>query len=220
MSEVLSPPSEAFPALSALKGIRHAFTLRVPGVDVKVDREEALKRLDEAHAICRRALGVESKTFVTGRQVHGSDAAVVDSRTTEVVPDVDGLITADPQVCLGVYVADCCPVYFADPKRRVIGLAHSGRKGSELGIARATLDRMQSAFGCNPGDVVVQLGPCIRPPHYEIDFAPLIVAQCREAGVREVHDCGVCTACHPERYYSYRLELGKTGRMLALLALE
>jgi copper oxidase (laccase) domain-containing protein len=66
---------------------------------------------------------------------------------------------------------------------------------------------------------VVQLGPCIRPPHYEIDFAADIVEQCRRAGVRQINDSATCTACDTTRYYSYRAEKGRTGRMLALLAL-
>ncbi|MFL6537565.1 MAG: laccase domain-containing protein [Chthoniobacterales bacterium] len=46
-----------------------------------------------------------------------------------------------------------------------------------------------------------------------------MVAQCRSVGVRNIHDSAKCTACEPERYYSYRAEKGRTGRMLALLAL-
>ena len=38
-------------------------------------------------------------------------------------------------------------------------------------------------------------------------------------GVAEVVDCGDCTGANPDRYYSYRMEQGRTGRMLALLAL-
>ena len=69
---------------------------------------------------------------------------------------------------LGIYVADCCAVYLADPVRRVIALLHSGRKGSELGITTAVVARMRADFGCNPADITVQLSPCIRPPQYEI----------------------------------------------------
>jgi copper oxidase (laccase) domain-containing protein len=134
-------------------------------------------------------------------------------------PEADGLVTNDPSVCLGVYVADCCAIYLVDPERRAIGLLHSGRKGSELGIARAGVERMVAEYGCDPAGMIAQLSPCIRPPHYEVDFAAQIVAACREAGVGTIVDCGVCTACHPDRYYSYRLEQGRTGRMLAVLAL-
>jgi copper oxidase (laccase) domain-containing protein len=211
--------AEFFPALSALPGIVHAFTLRAEGIDVQTDRETALARLEEAHREILRELGLGERVFVTARQVHGNRVEVVDAATRECVPDTDGLITADPNVCLGIHVADCGAVYIVDPRKRVLALLHSGKKGTEQGITSVAIAKMQSEFGSRPEDLVVQLAPCIRPPHYEIDFALEIVAQARGAGVREVHDCGTCTACEPERYYSYRRELGRTGRMLALLAL-
>jgi copper oxidase (laccase) domain-containing protein len=129
------------------------------------------------------------------------------------------LITSDLHVCLGIYVADCGAVFLVEPEKRVIGLLHSGRKGTELGITRVAIERMVSEFGCDPRKMIVQLAPCIRPPHYEIDFAAVIVRQARDAGVREVHDCGICTGQNVARYYSYRMERGRTGRMLAKLAL-
>jgi hypothetical protein len=212
-------PLEFFPALAVLPGVVHAFTGRVPGIDTEAERELALQRLEEAHSAARRRLSLREKHFITARQVHGAAVAIVDAKTGTPVPEVDGLITNDPSVCLGVYVADCGPVYLVDPKRRVIALLHSGRKGTELAITRAAIRCMERAFGCNPSDLVVQLGPCIRPPHYEVDFAADIRWQALSAGVREVHDCGTCTAANVDRYYSYRREKGRTGRMVALLAL-
>ena len=79
---------------------------------------------------------------------------------------------------------------------------------------------MVAEFGCAPGKMIVQLSPCIRPPHYETDFAALIRRDCAAAGVQQVFDCGTCTGANVDRYYSYRLEKGQTGRMLALLALH
>jgi polyphenol oxidase len=211
---------EKFPALEALPEVIHAFLGRVPGLDVNVHREQALERLDSFHRMAREELGLGARHFLAGEQVHGREVAVVDERTPAPAPGVDGLITASPEVCLGVYVADCCAVYLVEPQRRVIGLLHSGRKGSELGIAAAAIERMRTVFHCDPSRMVVQLSPCIRPPNYEVDFAAQIVAQCRAAGVTQVHDCGTCTGAHPERYYSYRMERGRTGRMLAVLALR
>jgi copper oxidase (laccase) domain-containing protein len=210
---------EFFPALARVPGVLHGFTRRVPGVDVQVDREVALERLEAVHAQVRCELGMADRAFVTARQVHGNQLAVVDAKTRECVPDVDGLLTADPGVCLGIYVADCCAVYLLDPKRKVAALLHAGRKGSESGIASAAVQTMREQFGCAPSDLIAQLSPCIRPPHFEVDFAAQIVRQLEASGVREIHDGAVCTASAPERYYSYRRELGKTGRMLALLAL-
>jgi hypothetical protein len=213
-------PIERFPALDAIPNLAHAFLGRVPGLDVKVDREQALLRLDSFHRDAREELGIGTFHFVHGEQVHGREVAVVDAGTAAPVSGVDGVITASGGVCLGVYVADCCAVYLVEPERRVIGLLHSGRKGSELGITSVAIERMRTEFGCDPAKMIVQLSPCVRPPIYEIDFAALIVARAREAGVRQVHDCGTCTGSNLDRYYSYRVERGKTGRMLALLALK
>lgn len=71
-------------------------------------------------------------------------------------------------------------------------------------------------------DLTLQLGPCIRVPQYDVDFASRILESARRAGIPagQVHDCGTCTALAPETYYSYRRELGKTGRLLALLGLK
>jgi copper oxidase (laccase) domain-containing protein len=131
----------------------------------------------------------------------------------------DGIITNQRGIALGVYVADCCAVYIIDPKTPAIGLVHSGRKGTELGVITNAITQMVERFGSNPAELIVQLSPCIRPPHYEIDFAANIAEQSRAKGVREIHDSGICTACHVDLYYSYRVEKGNTGRMLALLAL-
>lgn len=214
----MMPRVETFAALEATGVARHGFIGRVPGVDVNVDREAALARLEGVHDAVQESLGLGR--LITAEQVHGNQVAVVDRTTLAPVAATDGLLTRDPEVCLGIYVADCGAVFLADPVQRAVGLLHSGRKGTELGISTAAIRRMQEAFGSDPGDLVVQLSPCIRPPHYEIDFAAEIIRQCREAGVKSAHDCGTCTAANVQAYYSYRLEKGKTGRMLALLALK
>ena len=212
-------PHETFPALSALP-VWHAFTQRVPGIDVKADRETALQRLAGAHdALHTQSAPASARRMITAQQVHGADVAIVNASTVSPVPGVDALITDDPTVCLAIYVADCGPIWLVDPVRRAIGCVHSGRKGTDLGIVAIAIQKMVAAFGCEPARMVAQLGPCIRPPHYEVDFAAKIISQCHTAGVQSVHDCGTCTASHPVHYYSYRRELGQTGRMVALLAL-
>ena len=82
------------------------------------------------------------------------------------------------------------------------------------------VSQMTERFGSDPANMIVQLSPCIRPPHYEVDFASEISRQCRALGVQYIHDPGTCTACDLGRYYSFRAEKGKTGRMLAVLGLD
>jgi copper oxidase (laccase) domain-containing protein len=213
-------PVDTFEALSALPGIRHAFLCRVPGLDVMTDREEALARLAEYHAAARMELGFPLEPFATAKQVHGNRVAVVTEPVTQEIAGTDGLVTGLRGVCLGVYVADCCAIYLVDPVKGVAGLAHSGRKGTELGIATQAVEAMVREYGSDPADMVGQLSPCIRPPEYEVDFAVEIARQLTAAGVGRVADCGANTGRDLERYYSYRMEKGRTGRLLALLMVE
>jgi polyphenol oxidase len=214
-------PAERFTALTALPQVVHGFTLRVPGIEMSHDKAEALARLDGVHREIRTENGLGAAPFITAQQVHGNDVAVVGDAVPgdKCFDACDGLITNQRGVCLGIYVADCCAVYLVDPVQSAIGLVHSGKKGTELGIASKAVAAMAQRFGSRASDLVVQLSPCIRPPHYEIDFAADIVRQCRDLGVLTVNDSAVCTACDLNRYYSYRAEKGRTGRMLAFLAL-
>jgi polyphenol oxidase len=214
-------PIEYFPALQAVTFCRHAFIERVPGIDVSQDKAEALKRLDAVHREMRREIGMGDWPLLTAQQIHGDNIAIVDQPLTgdKEFAGCDGIITNQKKIALGIHVADCCAIYIADPRTPAIGLVHSGKKGTELAIVSKGIQQMREHFGSDPAELVVQLSPCIRPAHYEIDFAVQIIEQCRAAGVKAIHDSGVCTACDVDRYYSYRAEKGKTGRMLALLGL-
>ena len=212
---------ELFPGLETISNLRHAFIARIPGIDVSADKAEALQRLDAVHREYRDQIGIGNWPLLTAQQVHGNKIAVIDRpvESDREFEGCDGLITNQRKIALGIHVADCGAVYLVDPKTPAIGLVHSGKKGTELAIAAKAIEQMRQHFGSDPADIIVELSPCIRPPHYEIDFAKDIVNQCRAAGVKKIHDSGTCTACDVERYYSYRLEKGKTGRMLALLGL-
>lgn len=171
-------------------------------------------------------------------QVHGAELAVVPRGEAgeelvprqqganplsilvdRIVPGVDGLMTGTPGVVLGIYVADCAAVYLVDHRVGAAALLHSGKKGTEMGIVPRAVARMRDEFGTDPADLVAAIAPCIRPPLYEVDIAAEIVRQLEEAGVPAgaVTDSGVCTGAAVDRYYSYRVEKGATGRMLALL---
>ena len=213
----LDPPVERFPALDELEDVQHGFVLRVAGLDVRANREMALQRLEEYHQLARQSFG--TRHFCLAEQVHGNSAAAVTADSAPKSPRVDALITRDPQVLLGIYVADCCAVFLVDSQRSAIGLVHSGKKGTELNIVGAVIQKMAMEYGTEPAELVAQLSPCIRPPFYEVDFAANIVQSLKRYGVRQIFDPGENTAADLERYYSYRMEKGQPGRMLALLGI-
>src|SRR5476649_473126 len=180
---------ETFPALQ-LPGIRHGFSTRSAG---------PLETLDTDLNAAFTAAGFPMADAVQAEQPHGNRAQAVYTPLGIRVPDVDALATSVPRLPLVVRVADCGPVFFYDPVQQVIALAHSGRRGTEGNIVGETVSCLQETFDTQPENLIVQLGPCIRPPHYEIDFAAEIEKQARACGIQRYHDCGVCTASHLDR---------------------
>ena len=195
-----------FPELTR-RGLRHFFTLRgiiTPG---------ARDLLEE---VKRNGL---SPAMVSAEQIHGAGVAKVgQAEAGTVIPQADALITGEAELTLVVRVADCGPVWLHCAKTGAMGLVHSGRRGTELGVVPATVQAMRKEFGAEPAGMLAFLGPCIRPPHYDMDFASEILRQLQQEGIAEIFDSGLCTASDPDRFYSFRREQGKTGRHFAVMA--
>ena len=161
----------------------------------------------------------------------------------------DGIITDNPEVTLYMRFADCTPILLHDPQRNAVGIVHAGWMGTVKHAAAAAVRAMTDAYGTNPADVLAAIGPSIGPDHYEIgldvitrvreafheDADSLLVRHedrthfnlwaanrlsLTRAGVRQIEIAGLCTACHPEDWYSHRAQKGKTGRFGAMIGLK
>jgi len=163
-------------ALKALKSVRHGFFTRHGGVSegLYATLNCALRSKDDPTNVRENrlrvaaAMGVDADHFVSGYQVHGCAVATV-YRPWNLAsrPEVDALVTAKRGVALGVTIADCAPLLFADEEAGVIGVAHAGWKGALAGIAEATVDAMEN-LGAETERIVVAVGPCIGPDSYEV----------------------------------------------------
>ena len=221
---------EAFPfldPLNSIPGIRAGWIERVPDLPITGDRDEAMKLLRPYHSAAVSEFAGPDAAWWRAEQVHGTTVTAVPSGVQilapdglPVVPDADGLVTCESKVVLAIYTADCGAIWLADRRTGAIGLLHSGKKGTEGNIFKTALNVMAQQFGTHPQDITAVLGPCIRPPDYEVDFAKQIGEQADQAGVGNFLDCGLNTASDLRRFYSYRRELGKTGRMMALMVKE
>ncbi|MDR1615466.1 MAG: peptidoglycan editing factor PgeF [Syntrophomonadaceae bacterium] len=205
------------------------------------------------------ALGGDLRKGVACAQVHGHTVKAVEERDCgrgmwdyeSALPDCDALITAVPDVFLMTFYADCFPVYLFDPEKKVIGLAHSGWKGTLAEIGKETVKKMREILGSRPDDIQVFIGPGIQACCFEIqaelqekvmekfhdkeqftsrngkgaliwDLPATINYSCRQAGVKEsnIFNCGLCSSCRKEIFFSYRRDKGFTGRMGAAIALK
>ena len=209
--------------ISGLPGFHPYWIPRIDGVDVLGDREFALRNLHPHHQRIITEEFPAAAMFHFAEQVHGNGVADIRgnmSGPTRYHPGVDGLITNLPNELLAIYVADCAAIYLADPVTKSIALLHSGKKGTEGNILSEAVRRMTSLYGTDPANLVCVVSPCIRPPDYETDFASAIRGQARELGIVSFHDSCENTASDLSRHYSYRIEKGRTGRMLALLSIR
>jgi YfiH family protein len=206
-----------------LPGATAMFTTRRGGVSVGpfaslnlgLRTEDDPERVSENHERVRAQAG--ARRLARGRQVHGTHV-VVDA---EGIEEADGQVTTALDVAPLVLVADCLPVALAGPGR--VGVVHAGWRGLAAGVVEAGAEAV--------GAVAAAIGPGIGPCCYEVgddvravfgtsgrtlDLKAIARARLEAAGVREIHDCGLCTSCDPERFFSHRRDRGVTGRQAGL----
>ncbi len=196
------------------------FITRVPGVELTTDRAAVISALTPTHELVLEEVGVSPKMLRRAQQVHGNRVALVgDIGCAFPVEGVDGLFCGGKaDCCLGIYVADCAAVWVYDTVTGCRGLVHSGKQGTQQNIVGELLRSMKKTLGVQPADCIAVISPCIRPPHYEVDIPSAIIEQLTNAGLapENIIDSELDTAADLNTFYSYRVEKGKTGRMLAL----
>lgn len=173
-----------FNNLSQSGGLRHAFTTRRGGVsegylgemNLSLKVGDSRERVIKNYEIICSALGIDPAHIVLSQQTHTANIRVVGKSDCgkgifyeSDFTDVDGLITAEPDVAIVTHSADCCLLAFYDPKKRVIAAAHAGWRGTVKEIGRLTAEKMQSEFGCRPGDILAAVAPSICKKCYEVD---------------------------------------------------
>lgn len=179
------------------------------------------------------ALAARWHAVVRSRQVHGRSIHVHGRlpRGVCVTGEGDGHATDASGVLLTVTLADCVPVFIVDPGRWTVALLHAGWRGAAAGVVEEGLDTLSNAFGSDPEELLVHLGPAICGSCYEvgpevfraldqvaprspaaIDLRSVIRRRTIAAGVRDgnVTVSGECTLCGDSRYYSHRR--GDRGR--------
>lgn len=154
--------------------VTHAFTTRYGGVSGGIYTALNLgQNLADDPASVRRnyeilgtALGFDPNRLVLSRQVHGTDVRLVTAEDRqspfEQVPyEADGLITAEKDVPLMIFTADCVPILLYDPVGCVIGAVHAGWRGTVQDIAGITVRKMAHSLGSDPANIRAAIGPCI-----------------------------------------------------------
>jgi YfiH family protein len=198
-----------------------------------------------SHADFLKRLGIPPKGLVRLQQVHGGKVVKIDAKTalSGEIPGADGAITGAKGIALSVRTADCLPVLFYDPEHNAIGIAHAGWKSTKEKIAKNVIEAMKANYRSVPSRVLVWMGPALRQCCYEVNSEFLVhfpdsvvkmahrhyfdlvgenAEQLIAAGIsaKNIFDCGICTACKNDEFFSFRKEKDKAGRMLSVIMLE
>ena len=188
--------------------------------------------------------GIEMERVAWSRQAHGSHIISVDEDflNSDSLCEADGLLTRHLGVPIAIRTADCLPVFMFDRKQRVIGLVHAGWRGSHKRILGSAIERMNNWWDTQVQDIKIVFGPSIKSCCYQVgeefreyfpreikqresglylDLTSVNGHQALECGVRQgnIFDCGICTCCDT-RFFSYRREGEKAGRMISLMMLK
>ena len=166
-----------------LPGICHGFTTREGGcskgylssMNLSFTRGDDPEAVEENYRRAAAYFGRTPSDIVTISQEHTGRVVLVDDKNAgegvtkeRTLGGCDGMVTNTPNLLLSTSHADCTPLFFADPVKRVVAMTHSGWRGTALRIGRNTIELMKEAFGCQPSDIHAAIGPCICPDCYEI----------------------------------------------------
>ncbi len=162
--------------------VNHGFSTRLGGVsqgeratmNLGFTRGDSRDVVEENFARFAGAVGVKTEKIVFGKQVHGTEILEVteplpmDGVLKSSLQGYDGFMTNVPGAALLTYHADCVPVFLLDTKQRAIAMVHSGWRGTVGGIGPKALAQMAKAYGTNPADVLVGIGPSIGFCHFQV----------------------------------------------------
>ena len=254
-----------FDNISATGLVNHAFSTRSGGVsqgcfsslNLGFFRGDEGDHVLENYRRISEAVGFDWQNTVFSNQIHGinvhrATAADRGNGFCHVSPvrDMDAFITDEENVVLQTFHADCAPIFFVDPVRRAVGLAHAGWLGTLREIARVCVERMTAEFGTDPADIVAAIGPSIGPDSFEVDsdvavrFAdelPFSHEFTKRAGTKflidlwainrrileysgvmpsNIEEARLCTYQRPDMFYSHRLVGTERGTMAAFIEIK
>ena len=227
--------------LQKFKNIKHCFFSRKNGISQGIyeslncgigsndDKENVFKNLklvsDKIN--CNKDSLITLNKKHTSQVIHFKNKKSVQNKLT-----ADAIVSEVKNVGIGILSADCAPVLFYDPKKKIIGCAHSGWKGALNGIIKNTVEKFYE-LNSNNNDLIAVVGPCIGKKNYKVkeDFFNKFVSkennnkeffekidnekflfnlrafinkEILKSGIKNVENLELDTFSQKELFYSYR----------------
>ena len=173
--------------LNKFKNLKHCFFSRKNGVSKGYyeslncglgsddEKENVLKNLE----LVGNKINCKKESLITLNQKHTNQVAhFKDEISVKNKLAADAIVCEVKNVGIGILAADCAPILFYDPKKKIIGCAHSGWKGALNGIIKNTIKKFND-LNSNTKDLIAVVGPCISKKNYEVkeDFFNKFISQ-------------------------------------------
>lgn len=163
-------------------GVIHGCSTRFGGVseghlgsmNLSFTRGDDPDKVNENYRRIARAIGFNHEDLVLSSQVHETKIRLVkesdkgDGIKRPTMQGIDALVTADQGVPMSTSYADCVPLIFYDPVRKIAAMAHAGWRGTVGEIGRKTVEYMEEEFHADLANMIAVIGPSICRDCYEV----------------------------------------------------
>jgi polyphenol oxidase len=200
---------------------------------------------DDEQELAKRRKNLQQ--IVILKQIHGDKILEIkEGGDFACAGEADGMCTNERGLTLAIQTADCAGVLLYDPQNHAIAALHAGRKGAQLNILGKCVAKMQNLYGTNAAQLKMYIGAHIRGCCYELphdmaaefekyenaveirdgksylDIASVLLSQAKSAGIKDenIEISTSCTSCESDKFFSYRAQSGKCGRMLTAIGLN
>ena len=145
-------------------GVKALFTTKAIGdtdLNLKSGQENLIKFFETEK--------VKPFSLVWAKQTHSTNIIDIKPDTDKFFYEgVDGFITKRKDIILITKYADCLPLYFYDTKNKIIGISHSGWKGTFQEIGIKTIEMMNKNYSSQKNDILIGVGIGISKDKYEV----------------------------------------------------
>ncbi|MEI8128216.1 MAG: peptidoglycan editing factor PgeF [bacterium] len=226
------------------------------------EREDLIKDVENNKKLLCEGFNIPLNNLIIPIQTHSDNVKIVNGKRETLngneqnlssfashlspLENTDALVTNEKNLALALNFADCVPIIFFDPVKKVTAIAHAGWRGTVAKIAPKTVEKMVKNFSSKPKDIIALIGPAIgkccfevqddvktklldtiEKPYQEqvcnanrIDLKLINKLQLLANGVEKIDLCEYCTFCQSELFFSYRRENGKTARHSAVVTIS
>ena len=227
--------------LQKFKNLKHCFFSRKDGFSKGIyeslncgigsndHKENVFKNLK----LVSDKINCNKDSLITLNQKHTSQVIhFKNKKSVQNKLNADAIVSEVKNVGIGILTADCAPVLFYDPKKKIIGCAHSGWKGALNGIIKNTVEKFHE-LNSNNNDLIAVVGPCIGKKNYKVkedffnkfvsqennnktffekidnekflfDLRAFINKEILKSGIKNVENLELDTFSQKELFYSYR----------------